>query len=102
MKKTISIAAAAAILAAAAVPAFADAKEPRRAGADRAFAQMDADGDGKVSLEEFKAAAAARAEKRFSVMDADGDGFLSADDLKGPADRLDGHKKRTKPAAETK
>lgn len=59
-----------------AAPAFA-----QDAGADGAprmiFSELDADGNGAVSLEEMQAAGA----NRFARADADGDGALSRDEL---------------------
>ena len=52
--------------------------------ADR-FAEMDSDGNGTVSQDEFvanaQARAAERAAERFAAMDVDGDGVLTADAL---------------------
>jgi len=59
------------------------------------FKEMDADSDGKVSLDEFKAyykkhlkdqskldKAMEHAEKRFKVIDTNNDGFISLEELK--------------------
>ena len=43
-------------------------------------ANMDADGDGKVSKKEFMAAKQARAEAKFKRKDVDGDGFITDKD----------------------
>ncbi|MCG6882965.1 MAG: calcium-binding protein [Silicimonas sp.] len=52
---------------------------------DNRFSDLDANGDGSVNLDEFKAAQVARAEERatemFERLDADGDGVLSRDVL---------------------
>jgi hypothetical protein len=45
------------------------------------FENMDADKDGKVTLEEFKAAQAKLQELRFRQMDADGDGKLTKEEV---------------------
>lgn len=54
---------------------------------DQRFAEVDTDGDGSVSREEFlahaQAQAAERAGERFDALDADGDGMLSQDVLSG-------------------
>ncbi|MDJ0638522.1 MAG: EF-hand domain-containing protein [Paracoccaceae bacterium] len=50
---------------------------------DNRFGELDADGDGSITKEEFTAASAARASERaeamFDRLDADGDGVLSRD-----------------------
>ena len=50
---------------------------------DNRFAELDSDGDGSVSRDEFVAAQVARSEERaaamFERLDADGDGALSRD-----------------------
>ena len=55
------------------------------------FAEFDTDGDGSVSEEEFVAAAANRASERaarmFARLDADGDGMLSRDALEARGGR---------------
>jgi len=50
--------------------------------------KMDANKDGKVSFEEFKAARQAHAKKKFEHLDSNGDGFISKDDKRSK------HKKR--------
>ena len=64
------------IPAAFAAPAFA--QEADRQGPPRMiFEELDADGNGSVTLEEMQAAGA----NRFAAADADGDGSLSRDEL---------------------
>lgn len=53
---------------------------------DKAFKRKDADGNGSLSLEEFKKGmpekALANADKRFKRIDTNGDGSLSIDEFK--------------------
>lgn len=65
-------------------PAAADAK-PKRDPAE-VFKKLDANGDGKISLDEFKAGPAgkkdpAKAEEIFKKKDKDGDGFLTLEEF---------------------
>jgi Ca2+-binding EF-hand superfamily protein len=54
----------------------------------------DANHDGKVSLEEFKAANEQRMAKRFKRMDANGDGFIDATEKQAMRDKMrEFHKK---------
>ena len=57
--------------------------KPRLTPEDR-FKKMDANGDGKLSLDEFKAGKknATMAETRFNTLDANKDGFVSLEELK--------------------
>ncbi|MDV7144229.1 EF-hand domain-containing protein [Tropicimonas sp. TH_r6] len=50
------------------------------------FAELDADGDGKVTTEELKAFAETAATKRFQDADTDGDGKLSAEEMTAAAE----------------
>ena len=63
----------------------AEAGKPKRDPAE-IFKKLDANGDGKVSLEEFKAGPAgkkdpAKAEEIFKKKDTNGDGFLSLEEF---------------------
>lgn len=54
------------------------------AGADRSRSMLergDADRDGKVSRDEFKALHEKRTEEMFRALDAGGDGYIDADEL---------------------
>lgn len=59
-----------------------------KGGAGYGPARYDADGDGKVTLEEFNAGHA----EKFKMMDTDGDGVLSGDELACPGRRQGGGK----------
>jgi Ca2+-binding EF-hand superfamily protein len=77
-----------ALVAALAVSCFAPAafaQEKKAPNPEKVFAKKDADGDGKLSLEEFKAGMkeeqAAKAGARFNKLDKDGDGTLSLEEF---------------------
>jgi hypothetical protein len=68
-----------------AAPAAGDAAKPKRDPAE-VFKKLDANGDGKVSLEEFKAGPAGKkdpvkAEENFKRRDKDNDGFLTLEEF---------------------
>ncbi len=68
-----------------AAPAAGDAAKPKRDPAE-VFKKLDANGDGKISLDEFKAGPAgkkdpAKAEEIFKKKDKDGDGFLTLEEF---------------------
>lgn len=65
------------IPAALAAPAFAQDGGGRQGPAWMNFAELDADGNGAMSLEEMQAMGA----RRFAAADTDGDGALSRDEL---------------------
>lgn len=56
--------------------ATAPGHAPRHATADDRFAAMDKDGDGRVVLEEFRAAYPGMSERAFVVIDSNGDGGI--------------------------
>jgi Ca2+-binding EF-hand superfamily protein len=76
--------------------AFAAEGEKKGPDPERAFKKRDADGDGALSLEEFKVGmpekALARADARFKKLDTSGDGKLSLEEFKV------GMQRRPKPA----
>lgn len=82
MKKLFAIALAFGLCA----PAFAADEKPK-ATPEEAFKKADKDGDGKVSLAEFKGKKegdkATKAETAFKAKDKDSDGFLSLEEFKG-------------------
>ena len=69
-------------------------EEPKRPSPEEAFKKMDTNGDGQISLDEFKASMAERAksrgrempadmvEKRFKAMDTDANGTVSLEEFK--------------------
>jgi Ca2+-binding EF-hand superfamily protein len=73
----------------------AHAADKKKADPDARFAKLDANGDKKLSLDEFKVKrkddAAAKAEKQFKHKDKDGDGSLSLEEFKAA-----GKKKKAK------
>jgi Ca2+-binding EF-hand superfamily protein len=69
------------------LPAAADAApEKKAADPQKVFNRKDANGDGSLSLDEFKAGmkpeVAEKADKRFKKIDGNGDGKLSFDEFK--------------------
>jgi Ca2+-binding EF-hand superfamily protein len=69
------------LLIAAAAAALAAAAQAQPAAAGHAAPDYDADHDGKVTLEEFKAGQAARMDRLFARLDANHDGKLTEDEL---------------------
>ena len=120
MKKTLLIVSALVALNGVATVAMADGRGQMRAGldfetldtngdgsitasdleaaGDARFAELDADGNGQVSEEEFvarsMALAAERAATMFERLDADGDGALSRDVLEARSGRGSGMAER--------
>jgi len=67
------------------------------------FKKADANGDGKLSLDEFKAACTkGDAEKKFAEADTNKDGFLTPEELKAAHEKHAGGAKHDKPAKECK
>lgn len=84
--------------AAPAAAAGGDAGKDRpRPGGERgammeqmSFEKMDANGDGKVSFEEFKTASEAMLKMRFDRMDENKDGFLSKEEVQKARENMRG------------
>jgi len=87
-------------LAQTVAPAGGDAgkERARPAGGDRgaammeqmSFEKMDANGDGKVTFEEFKAASEPMLKMRFDRMDENKDGFLSKEEVQKARENMHG------------
>ena len=60
----------------------------RPGGGGDMFKIADADNDGKITLKEWKAAAAKRAEESFKRLDADGKGHITMEDLEKMRERF--------------
>lgn len=73
------------LIGVAALPASAAEKEKKPRDPAKIFSRRDADGDGKLTLDEFKAGmkepALAKAEQRFNKIDADGNGTVSLEEF---------------------
>jgi Ca2+-binding EF-hand superfamily protein len=78
--------------------AFAADEAKKKPDPEKFFQKTDANGDGSLSLEEFKAGMPAKvadkADARFKKVDANGDGKVSLDEFKTGLDKL---RKRKKP-----
>jgi hypothetical protein len=59
----------------------------------KVFERKDADGDGKLSLQEFTATDRPTPAERFKAADADGDGFVTAEELKESAKQFMGRRR---------
>lgn len=92
LRNTLLGAAAAAIAAAAIAQDAPDGDQPRRGRPDPAemFKANDADGDGKISEQEFVDAAVKRAKEFFARLDADKDGSLTMEEMKNAGPRRGG------------
>jgi len=87
MKKYIVVAIS--ILALGAMPALAEKSDQHHGGMHGMMTQADANHDGKITRDEFVAAASQRAEKKFAHMDANGDGVLDDKDHQAYFDKMD-------------
>jgi hypothetical protein len=67
--------------------AAAGGAAPARVGMP-SFKDMDKDGDGKVTLEEYKAAMAKVSEERFKTIDANGDGSVTEEEMNKSRERF--------------
>ena len=50
--------------------------------------KLDADGDGKVSYDEYRASKEKAQERQFKKMDANGDGFIDASEKQAQKDKM--------------
>lgn len=60
---------------------FAAAQDDAQPKGDKGFKMLDANGDGKVTKEEFLAASQKRAEARWAKMDSAQKGYLTKEDF---------------------
>ena len=84
MRKFLSLAVLAALLGGFAVPSFAEDKP--KPDPEQVFKKKDANGDGKLSMDEFvgklEGEKADKAKAAFAKKDKDGDGFLTLEEFK--------------------
>jgi Ca2+-binding EF-hand superfamily protein len=62
--------------------------------------KVDADADGKVSYEEYRASKEKAHERQFKKMDANGDGYIDADEKQAQKDKMREMRKKRKQNAE--
>jgi Ca2+-binding EF-hand superfamily protein len=94
MKKTMSYLFLSSALVFSAVTAFANHHEGTETEAKEMKA--DANNDGKVSYEEFKAAREQHMEEHFKRRDTNGDGFIDANEQKAAREGMKEHRKDCK------
>lgn len=86
MKKQLLVGCLAALFTAILCGSPADAQEKKKPDLDAQFKRLDKNGDGKLSLEEFKGnrtgEKAEKAETQFKRMDKNNDGFLTLEEFK--------------------
>jgi len=78
-RATASLAALALILGLSGAALAQDDAMPAKG--DKAFSKLDANGDGKVTKEEFLAASQKRAEARYAKLDPTGKGYVTKEEL---------------------
>jgi Ca2+-binding EF-hand superfamily protein len=71
--------------------AQAPADTPAEKG-EKGFKRLDANGDGKVTKEEFLAAAQKQAEARFAKLDAQNKGYLTKEDFMAAREKAQARK----------
>ncbi|MBI4804967.1 MAG: EF-hand domain-containing protein [Desulfovibrio sp.] len=81
MKRAVCFLTALALIIGISVAAQAQDDAASAPRGERGFKVLDANGDGKVTKEEFLAASQKRAEARFAKLDKDNKGYLTKDDF---------------------
>jgi EF hand len=62
--------------------------------------KLDADGDGKVSYDEYKASKEKGHERQFKKMDSNGDGYIDADEKQAQKDKMKAMREKRKQNAQ--
>lgn len=62
--------------------------------------KLDANGDGKVSYDEYRASKEKAHERQFKKMDSNGDGFIDADEKQVQKDKMRAMREKRKQKAE--
>jgi EF hand len=62
--------------------------------------KLDADGDGKVSYEEYRASKEKAHERQFKKMDSNGDGFIDANEKQAQKDKMRSMREKRKQKTE--
>lgn len=63
-------------------------------------AHADADGDGKISYEEYRASKEKKSERQFKKMDTNSDGFIDASEKQAQKDKMRAMREKRKQKAE--
>ena len=62
--------------------------------------KLDADGDGKVSFDEYKASKEKSHERQFKKMDSNGDGYIDASEKQAQKDKMRAMREKRKQKAQ--
>jgi hypothetical protein len=103
MKRAVCFLTALALVIGISVAAQAQAQDDAASAprGEKGFKVLDANGDGKVSKEEFLAASQKRAEARFAKLDKDNKGYLTKEDFLAAREKAREKGKNRKTKADT-
>lgn len=92
MKKSIWVLLFASVLSVG----YASAEHHERVESEKHEIEADANGDGKVSFDEFKAVREQHMERHFKRRDKNNDGYIDAEERNAARSKWEGHRKHKK------